>query len=44
MQGYLAQFAEAYGQVGRVDKGMHMLAEALAMLDTPNTRVRQRVS
>ena len=31
---YLAQLAEAYGQVGQVDEGLHLLAEALAVVDT----------
>jgi predicted ATPase len=38
MSGYLAQLAEAYGQVGQVDEGMHLLAEALAMVDTTGER------
>ena len=31
---YLAWLAEAYGQIGQVDKGLHLLAEALTMVDT----------
>ena len=38
MPGYLAQLAEAYGQVGQVDEGMHLLAEALAIVDTTGER------
>jgi class 3 adenylate cyclase/predicted ATPase len=30
--------AEAYGQVGQVDEGLHLLAEALAMVDTTGGR------
>jgi predicted ATPase len=38
MSGYLAQLAEACGQVGQVDEGMHLLAEALALVDTTGER------
>ena len=38
MSGHLAQLAEAYGQVAHVDEGMHLLAEALAMVDTTGER------
>ena len=38
LPGYLAYLAEAYGQVGQVDEGMHLLAEALAMVDTTGER------
>jgi len=38
MPGHLAQIAEAYGQVGQVDEGMHLLAEAMAMMDTMGER------
>jgi predicted ATPase len=31
---WLAQLGAAYGQVGQVDEGLHLLAEALAMVDT----------
>jgi hypothetical protein len=31
MSGHLAHLAEAYMQVGQVDEGMHLLAEALAL-------------
>ena len=31
---FLAHLAAAYGQVGQVDEGLHLLAEALAMVDT----------
>ena len=34
----LARLAEAYGQVGQVDEGLHLLGEALAMVDTPRSR------
>jgi predicted ATPase len=39
MPGFLAQLAEAYGQVGQVDEGLHLLAEALALVE--NTGGRQ---
>jgi predicted ATPase len=39
MSGYLAQLAEAYGQVGQVDEGRHLLAEALALVDSTGARV-----
>jgi predicted ATPase len=38
MSGHLAHLAEAYMQVGQVDEGMHLLAEALAMVDTTGER------
>ena len=38
MSGHLAQLAEAYGQMGQVDEGMPLLAEALAMVDTTGER------
>src|SRR5262249_35745072 len=38
MPGHLAQLAEAYGQVGQVDEGMHLLVEALALVDTTGER------
>jgi len=31
---FLAHLAAAYGQVGQADEGLHLLAEALAMVDT----------
>jgi class 3 adenylate cyclase/predicted ATPase/energy-coupling factor transporter ATP-binding protein EcfA2 len=34
----LAQLAEAYGQVGQVEEGLHLLAEALAIVDTTGER------
>jgi class 3 adenylate cyclase/tetratricopeptide (TPR) repeat protein len=34
----LARLAEAYGQVGQVDEGLHLLAEALAMVGTRGGR------
>jgi predicted ATPase/class 3 adenylate cyclase len=34
----LAQLAEAYGQVGQVKEGMHLLAEALAVVDNTGER------
>jgi len=36
--GHLAWLAEAYGQVGQVAEGLHLLAEALAMVDTSGGR------
>jgi predicted ATPase len=38
MSGHLVQLAEVYGQVGQVDAGMHLLAEALALVDTTGER------
>jgi predicted ATPase len=38
MSGHLAQLVEAYMQVGQVDEGMHLLAEALALVDTTGER------
>ena len=38
MSGHLAHLAEAYMQVDRVDEGMHLLAEAMAMMDTMGER------
>jgi predicted negative regulator of RcsB-dependent stress response len=38
MSGHLAQLAEAYMQVGQVDEGMPLLAEALALVDTTGER------
>ena len=38
MPRYLAWLAEAYGQVGQVDEGLHLLAEALAVVDTTGER------
>jgi predicted ATPase len=38
MAGYLAQLAEAYGQVGQVGEGLHLLTEALAVVDTTGGR------
>jgi class 3 adenylate cyclase/predicted ATPase len=38
MSGHLAQLAEAYGQMGQVEEGMPLLAEALAMVDTMGER------
>ena len=38
MSSHLAQLAKACGQVGQVDEGMHLLAEALAMVDTTGER------
>jgi predicted ATPase len=35
---YLAYLAEAYGQVGQVDEGLHLLAEALAVMNTTGER------
>jgi hypothetical protein len=37
----LAQLAEAYGQVGQVEEGLHLLAEALAVVDTTGGKNRQ---
>jgi predicted ATPase len=41
MSSYLAQLAEVYGQVGQVDEGLHLLAEALAMVDTTGERASE---
>ena len=41
MSGHLAQLAVAYGQVGQVDEGMPLLAEALAMVDTTGERASE---
>ena len=38
MPAWLARLAEAYGQVGQVDEGVHLLAEALAVVDTTGER------
>ena len=38
MSGFLGQLAEAYGQAGQIDKGLHLLMEALAMVDTTGER------
>src|SRR5262249_21779658 len=38
MPGSLARLAEVYGQVGQVDEGMHLLVEALALVDTTGER------
>ena len=38
MPRYLAWLAEAYGQVGQVDEGLHLLAEALTIVDTTGER------
>jgi predicted ATPase len=38
MTANLAWLAEAYGQVGQVDEGVHLLAEALAVMDTTEAR------
>jgi predicted ATPase len=38
MPGYLASLIEAYGQMGQVDEGMHLLAEALTLVDTTGER------
>jgi len=38
MSGHLAQLVETYGQVGQVEEGMHLLEEALAMVDTSGER------
>jgi predicted ATPase len=38
MSRHLAQLAETYGQVGQVEEAMHLLAEALAMVDTTGER------
>jgi tetratricopeptide (TPR) repeat protein len=35
---YLTYLAEVCGQVGQVDEGLHLLAEALAMMDTTGER------
>jgi len=38
MTANLAWLAEAYGQVGQVDEGLHLLAEAQAVVDTTEDR------
>jgi len=38
MPAWLARLAEAYGQVGQVDEGLHLLSEALAVVDTTGER------
>jgi predicted ATPase len=38
MPSHLARLAEAYGQVGQVEEGLPLLAEALAMVDTTGAR------
>jgi predicted ATPase/class 3 adenylate cyclase len=38
MSGHLAQLVETHGQVGQVEEGMHLLEEALAMVDTSGER------
>jgi predicted ATPase len=35
---WLAELATAYGQVGQVEEGLHLLAEALAVVDTTGER------
>jgi predicted ATPase len=35
---HLARLAEAYGQVGQLEEGLHLLAEALAVVDTTGGR------
>jgi len=35
---FLARLAEAYGQVGQVEEGLHLLAEALAVVDHTGER------
>jgi predicted ATPase len=38
MPAWLARLAEAYGQVGQVGEGVHLVAEALAVVDTTGER------
>ena len=38
MAGSLAQLAEVYGQWGQADEGLHMLAEALTVVNTTGGR------
>jgi predicted ATPase len=38
MPSFLAHLASAYAQVGQVDEGLHLLAEALAVVDTTGGR------
>ena len=38
MPGFLARLAVAYGQVGQVDEGLHLVVEALAVVDTTGER------
>jgi tetratricopeptide (TPR) repeat protein len=35
---FLTQLAAAYGQVGQVEEGLHLLAEAMAIMDTTGER------
>jgi len=39
MPSFLAHLAEAYGQVGQVDAGLSLMAEALALVDTTGERL-----
>jgi predicted ATPase len=38
LSGFLARLAAAYRQVGQVDEGLHLLTEALAVVDTTGER------
>jgi predicted ATPase len=38
MSAFLTLFAEAYGQVGQAEEGLHLVAEALAVVDTTGGR------
>jgi predicted ATPase len=41
LPGYLALLVGAYGQVDQVDEGLHLVAEALAMVDTTGERCNE---
>jgi predicted ATPase len=41
MSFYLTQLAEAYGRVGQIDQGLHLLAEAQAMVDKTGERYHE---
>ena len=38
MPGFLARLAVAYGQIGQVDEGLHLVTEALAVVDITGER------
>jgi hypothetical protein len=41
MSFYLTQLAEAYGRVGRIEQGLHLLAEARTMVDKTGERYHE---